>query len=402
MVGAVVAQPQPLSENNMTDQCLLRNVFTKCLEQKKLRISVIGNSVTYGAAFDGQKIDSFYVRLAPWFKRHFPDAEIEVRTGIIFAMGPEVQLFRMEEKLLAFNPDLVVAEFSAANAAWGAKGRGVTDPATEGYVRRLRLLRPDTDMLLNLGLFIAEMDDYRAGRRPPTVEYLYAVADRYGCVLTDAGEALARRILAGEKWETFMNDGIHPGPAGYAVHGEVIERELDRQWALYQQLPPAQRVVTARALPSATVTPAPWVWPRLVPAWFAENLRDFTPGEHGRVKYLEGWPGATGSYSAGRGRIVGILHHLGGANPEPRANVEVRFDGAGDWTELNLKHEPGFPEDDDRDNLFKRQFFGGYGLPAAGCHTLEFRVVPNADHAPARLAGFFVIEQDGDLGFQRK
>jgi len=119
----------------MPTPCLLRNTFTKALDQKKLRISVIGNSVTYGAAFDGDRIDSYYVRLADWFKKRFPDTEIDLRTGIIFAMGPETQLFRMEEKLFAFNPDLVVAEFGAANGAWGAKGRPVTDPATEGYVR---------------------------------------------------------------------------------------------------------------------------------------------------------------------------------------------------------------------------------------------------------------------------
>ena len=385
----------------MTNNCLLLNTFTKCLEQRKLRIGVIGNSVTYGAAFDGERIDSYYVRLAAWFAKRFPEADIEVHTGIIFAVGPETQLFRMEEKLLAFNPDLVVAEFGACNAAWGAKGRSVTDPATEGYVRRLRLLRPDADFLLNLAVVGPMMDDYRAGLTPPTVDFIRRLAANYGFVITDSGEAIARRVLAGEPWEKFMNDGIHPGPGGYDVHGQVIAGELDRQWALYESLPAPERSVAAHPFPRRTVDPAPWLWPRLAPAWFAVNLSGFKLAEHGRVKYIEGNPGATGVFDAGNGRIVGVLHHAGGAAPEPHAELEIRFDGAGQWTRLPMT-EPIFPEEDDRSNHFRRQFFGAYGLPPAGCHSLEFRVADSPPGVAARVAAFFVIEREAEVDFERK
>lgn len=385
----------------MTNKCLLRNTYTKCVEDKKLRIGVIGNSVTYGAAFDGKRIDSYYVRLANWFEKRFPEADIEVHIGIIFAVGPETQLFRMEEKLFAFNPDLVVAEFGACNAAWGAKGRCVTDPATEGYVRRLRLLRPDADFLLNLGLFEPMMDDYRAGSTPPTVEFIRRLAGHYGFVITDSGEAIAQRVLAGEPWEKFMNDGIHPGPGGYDVHGKVIEGELDRQWELYGSMPAEGRSVAAHPFPRSTVDPSPWLWPRLAPAWFAGKLSGFKLAEHGRVKFIEGSPGATGMFDAGKGRVAGILHHAGVAASEPHAELEVRVDGAGEWVRLPLR-EPVFPEEDDPSNYFRRQFFGAYGLPPAGCHSIEFRVVDSPAGVNARIAGFFLIERDAEVDFERK
>lgn len=388
-------------EAKMTKPCLLVNTFTKCIEQKKLRIGVIGNSVTYGAAFDGTRIDSYYVRLAAWFKKRFPDADIEVHTGIIFAMGPETQLFRMEDKLLAFNPDLVVAEFGAANGAWGPKGRCITDPATEGYVRRLRLLRPEADLLLNLGLVAPMMDDYRAGRTPETADFIHRIASHYDSVITDSGEAIAKRVLAGEPWEHFMNDGIHPGPVGYDVHGKVIEDELDRQLALYQALPATEHKVGTHPFPRSTIDPSPWLWPRLAPAWFAEKLDGFKLAEHGRVKFIEGGAGATGTFNPGRGRIVGILHQVGDGRNDHRAEVEVRLDAAGDWVRLPFQ-EPVFPEDDDRSNHFRRQFFGAYGLPPAGCHTLEFRVTDAPAGVTARIAGFFVIEREADVDFERK
>ena len=385
----------------MEDNCLLRNTFTKCVEKKKLRIGVIGNSVTYGAAFDGDRIDSYYVRLADWFRKRFPDADIEVHTGIIFAMGPETQLFRMEDKLLAFNPDLVVTEFGAANGAWGAKGRCITDPATEGYVRRLRLMRPDADLLMNLGLVKPMMDDYRAGVIPGTVDFIRRLAGNYGFVITDSGEAIAKRVIAGEPWENFMKDAIHPVKAGYDVHGKVIECELDRQWALYQSLPADGRKVSAHPFPRKTVDPSPWLWPRLAPSWLAEKLDGFKLAENGRVKYIEGVPGATGIFSPGKGRIVGILHHVGATSGEKHAEFEVKLDGTGEWVRLPFG-EPVFPEDDDRSNYFRRQFFGSYGLPPEGCRSLEFRVTDSPTHITARLAGFFVIERDAEVDFERK
>lgn len=390
---------QTKTEDKMPENCLLRNTFTKCVEQKKLRISVIGNSVTYGAAFDGKKIDSYYVRLADWFRKRFPDADIEVHTGIIFAIGPETQLFRMEDKLFAFNPDLVVAEFGAANGAWGPKGRCVTDPATEGYVRRLRLLRPNADLLMNLGLVKPMMDDYKAGITPGTVDFIRRLDKHYGFVITDSGEAIAKRVLAGEPWEKFMKDSIHPVECGYDVHGKVIAEELDRQWALYQSLPSDARKVAAHPFPRTTVDPSPWLWPRLVPAWYAEKLNGFKLAENGNAKFIEGAKGATGSFNPGKGRIVGILHHAGASVRENLAELEVRLDGAGEWMRLPL-NEPFFTEED-RSNFFRRQFFGAYGLPPEGCRSLEFRVADSPSGVSARVAGFFVIDRDPEVDFER-
>jgi hypothetical protein len=336
------------------------------------------------------------------FRARFPDASIEIHTGIIFAVGPEVQLFRMKDKLLAFDPDLVVAEFGAANAAWGDRGRCVTDPATEGYVRRLRLLRPKADLLLNLGIFTTMLDDYRARKTPATVAFIRRLADHYHFLITDSGEAIAQRVLASEPWRKFMKDGIHPSEDGYDVHGKVIEAELEHQWALYQSLPPEKRKVTALSCPETTVAHEPWTWPCLTSSGSAEKTHGFVPGKSGRVKFIEGGSGSSGNFTPVRGNIVGILYLAGNsANADPLAEVEVRLDGKGDWIRLPLRNEPKFPEDDDRSNYFQRQFFGGYGLPASGARSLEFRVPETSGPAVTRIAGFFVVESHSQHGNSR-
>ena len=377
----------------MITPCLLTNSFTKCLYEKRLTIVIVGNSVSYGAAFDGDKVDSYYVYLADWFRRTFPDATIDLKLGIIFATGPEVQLFRMDDKVLKHPADLVVTEFGAANGAWGERGREVTECATEGYFRRLRFLRPEADIFMNLGIVENMMEIYADQKTPASAAFQQNVARHYGCALADSGAAIANRVLSGEPWGRFMNDSIHPGPQGYAVHGAAICEELDRQYLLYCALPAEARAVKVHTLPAKSLLSDAWVSPRLFPG-SAASLDGFTPGESGIISYMEASaPGASGSFSPPTGKIAGVLYHYPCDTGDGQyANLEVRMDGVGDWKRLSLQDEPRFPEESDRDNCFRRQFFGAYDLPLL-CRRLEFRVVNDGNGAhPLRIVSFFVVE----------
>ena len=402
VITGCVTEKKPLPP---TETCMMSNTFTKLLTQKKLAIAIVGNSVTHGAKFDKQNIDSYYLDLLDWFKTTFPDAEITFQTGIIFAIGPEVQVFRMEDKTFAINPDLVVVEFGAANGAWGERGRSVTDPATEGFVRRIRQLRPTTDIFMNLGLHSAMMDDYRAGRTPGTVAFLTSLGKHYGFPVADSGTEMARRIIAGEPWEKYMGDGIHPNQTGYRLHGEVIRGVLDKQYALYRERYPNKHIrtklgefvqkhhVQANPLPQTTLTPNPWVNPHLFTGWEATDLGGFQRGESGRIHFIEGDANAAaGKFVATEGRIVGLFFHIGKSPSEKRANIDVRFDGAGDWHTFNLEKEPCFTEADDPTNYLRRLFFGGYGFSGEGFREIEFRATPNDENRTLRICGFFVVK----------
>ena len=397
------------------ESCPMSNTFTKLLRDKKLSIAIVGNSVTHGAKFDKQNIDSFYLDLLDWFKTTFPDAEITAQTGIIFAIGPEVQVFRMEDKTFATNPDLVVVEFGAANGAWGERGRSVTDPATEGFIRRIRQHQPEADIFMNLGLFTTMMDDYRAARTPGTVTFLKSLGKHYGFPIANSGSEMARRILAGDPWDKFMTDGIHPTQVGYRLHGEVIRSVLDKQYALYKEedkrhgdavilsinpkglaggsiiVPPLP--IKNHPIPTTTLTPNPWVNPRLFTGWEATDLGGFQRGESGRVRFIEGDANAaSGKFIAPEGRIVGLFFYNGHSPSEPRANIDVRFDGAGDWHTFALEREPCFTEEDDPANYLRRLFFGGYGFPGEGFREIDFRATPNDEARTLRICGFFVVK----------
>lgn len=398
-VGAAGAQTTP-EQPAQAQRSLLHNSFVKLAKEKQLKIVVIGNSVSHGAPQGETPKKNYAYYMLKWFERQFPDAKVEIKTSIIFAIGPEIQLFRMEDKLFNEKPDLVVVEFGAANGAWGDGGREITDRATEGYIRRLRFMLPEADCLLNMGIFATMLDDYKQGKTPNSVLFQYAVAERYGCALADSEKAIKERVLTGEPWGTYMGDFIHPTLAGHELHGQVIAAELEKQRALFQATPEKERAIRPHAFPQQAVHADPWLFPRLTPALFADDVQGLAIAETGRVKYLAATqPGASGSFTAPRGKVVGVLMRC----PKKIGNLEVRLDHQGPWVRLSQKREPHFTEEDDPANYLYRNFFGAYGLPLYAQHV-DFRVSADpedAGNSDVQIIGFLVIEREPAMAFTR-
>ncbi len=334
-------------------ECHLVNSFAAATTGR-VRIVCVGNSVTHGSDLpDGAHI-GFTESVATWFRGRFPDATVELETAIIFAIGPELQLFYLDETVAPLAPDLVVCEFGAANGAWGARGRTVTDPAVEGYMIRLRERLPRADVLLNIGMFRTMLDDWRAGREPPTNVWLKQLGAAYGCAVADSAGALWRLIEAGEPFENVMGDWIHPNAAGYEVHAATIAATLDREREDWDGRGPGDHV-----LPTP-LHAAPWRAPR--------RITDLAgPGFVATDGGVTGGPGATLAVEAGTGHVVGLLLR----DPPKETVLEARVDG-GAWTPLGLGDEPRFQRRAEPDVTLARHFLPASGLAPA--KRLELRV----------------------------
>jgi hypothetical protein len=371
----------------------LRNAFVRLTRDKRLRLVVVGNSVTNGSPDDlnGAPNPSFYVALGNWFRENFPAAQIEVIPKIIFATGPEVQVFRMDERVTVEKPDLVLVEFNAANAAWGVKGRHITEPASEGYFRRLRMVMREVDCLVEMAFYEKMLEDYRAGKEPISAAFQKTLAGHYGCVHADAGSELARRLLAGEAFSTYMDDGIHPSVAGYQIYSNVLIREVERQWQLFQQLPESEKVIRPHPVPAKMIDPDPWIYPRFVPAEEATLDDSFKIESCGKVRFaVSDRPHAAGFYQPkAPGRVAGYLMRDMGKGGQ----LEVRVDGK--WIRLFDEGGPRFTHGDDPGNRFYRDFFGSYPIPQY-LEKFEFRISadPKAEGIThVEIIGFFVLER---------
>lgn len=370
----------------------LQNTFTLLTKEKKLRVIVVGNSVTAGSPVDSRpgSVPSFYITLEKWLKETFPQAKIEVIPKIIYAIGPEVQLFRMDERVIAEKPDLVLAEFGAANGAWGDKGRNITEPATEGYVRRLRMLLPETDCVLVLGIFKTMLDDYEKGKVPASAAFLQEIGNHYGCAMADVQKEIAGRVLKGDPWETYMNDFIHPNDHGYRIYGDILVDVFERQWNLYQEQSGKESGVVSHSIPRQTRTSRAWVCPKLIPAKAAQTYNGFEEREHGKWETLLAIsPEAHGKFVPPPSvKIVGMLMRSSGNC----GNLEVQYGAK--WLRLARKSEPHFTECDDPENKLFRSFFAANGLPSE-MDEVNFRVSPipeNAEGLTVEIVGFFSIK----------
>lgn len=365
----------------------LANTFARLSTGQPLKVVVIGNSVTAGAPAGRKTTPSFYVALNTWLTKTFPDAPVDVVPKIIYAIGPEVQLFYQDSRLFPEAPDLVVAEFGAANGAWGRTGAVVTEPATEGYLRRLRERFPRADVILMMGMFRTLLDDYTANTEPPSSAFLHRAAAHYNALAVDAGREVARRVLGGEPWSTYMDDVIHPSARGYTLYSELLVTAVEREWRRFQTSPLS--LTRAHSQPAHTLHVTPWASPRLVPA-SETRVNGFSPRTHGTLAFLESArPDATGTYTAPTGRqIVGVLMRAA----QPLGNLEVRVPG-GVWVRLTQRDTPHFTTFEDRANPLYRNFFATSGLPAP-VTEIEFRVSPNPESHEAgavQLVGVFEI-----------
>lgn len=378
-----------LAESVKTAPSPLANTFARLSSGQPLKVVVIGNSVTAGAPAGHKTTPSFYVALNDWLVKTFPGVRIEVVPKIIYAIGPEVQLFYQDSRLFSETPDLVLAEFGAANGAWGRAGSVVTEPATEGYVRRLRERFPRADVIMMMGMFRTLLDDYAANAEPPSASFLQRVSDHYDALAVDAGREVARRVLTGETWSAYMDDVIHPSARGYTLYGEQLVAAMEHAWRQFQAAPLASP--RDHPLPTTPLHPAPWTAPRLVPATEARTT-GFTPHIHGTLAYIEAaGTGVIGRYQAPSGRqVVGVFMRAG----KPCGNLEVRVPG-GQWVRLTQRDTPHFTVYEDRANPLYRNFFATSGLPRA-VTEFEFRASPDPETADARvvqLIGFFEIKE---------
>lgn len=366
----------------------LNNTFAKLEAGKPIQVVVIGNSVTYGAAAGKERTISFYWALKDWLLERYPKAEIRLQVSIIFAIGPELQLFRQEEKLFQYKPDLVLAEFGASNGAWGPAGRAVTDPATEGYLRRLRERMPECDVILQSALFESMMEWHRRGEVPPTAAFISALGTHYQCLMSDAQLALAEKLLAGTPWKELMNDGIHPSVKGYEVHSAVLRSALDKAWAAYQNEPGPIR---AHPLPEKTLDPHPWTMPKLVPAASATDIVGFQPATFGRFQGIAAaGTGASLTFRPERGRCVGLLLRC----PAEMGTLQLKVNDK--WVELGIKSEPHAIEEDDPDrNTLLRHFFLADGLPLAWEELTLRTGETTTPKATIEIISFLVVENFG-------
>ena len=206
---------------------MLNNTAYCLKERKKLNIGYFGGSVSEGAGASDPEKTSWRAIISQWFRRRYPEAEITTIQAAIGGTGTDLGVYRVDDNLLAYKPDLVFLEFSVNDSIvpYSEVLRN-----TETILRKIWLSQPKADIVV-LYITKKEMADLlsRGGVFYSRTAHA-ALAHHYGELpQIDIGEAL-RHVIAehGDKWEAYTTDYVHPNDEGYRIYAACVEEWMTR------------------------------------------------------------------------------------------------------------------------------------------------------------------------------
>ena len=207
---------------NHGDITRLSKVYKKLEEGGDVTVCFLGGSITQGSLSSTPETCYAY-RTYDWIRGRFPKAKVKyVNAGI----GGTTSVFgaaRAEKDVLAYDPDLVVVEFSVNDEC--------TDyflESYEGLIRKLLYSKSAPAVVCLFNFF------YENGK---TAERLHSkVARHYGIPAASMQGAIYQDILNGkiEDISLLSPDGLHPNDTGHEVVSSVLTYLLETLYDEYK------------------------------------------------------------------------------------------------------------------------------------------------------------------------
>lgn len=192
------------------DTARLCKAFMKGESGQPITIGVIGGSITQGTAASSpaNAYPSVYCK---WWEEKFPESEITLVNAGIGGTDSYLGVNRVDEQLLAYDPDIVIVEFSVND----------TNAATNKYsydslVRKILLHKSEPAVIL---LFMTQEN----GTSLQNVHR--EIGEAYDLPMLSWRDAVYPEVTAGTlDWKDISPDNIHPNDNGHILTGRFIGR----------------------------------------------------------------------------------------------------------------------------------------------------------------------------------
>ncbi|MCU0394699.1 MAG: SGNH/GDSL hydrolase family protein [Chitinophagaceae bacterium] len=201
----------------------LPNFFTKAMKGDAVKVAYLGGSIT---AQEGWRVYSLQ-----WLQETFPQASFSQVHAAIGGTGSDFGVFRLQEHVLQYKPDLVFVEF-AVNDGNTPSDRIIR--SMEGIVRQIFKANPYTDVCFVYTIKADYLETEQKGQLPNSAINMEKVASYYGIPTINFGSTVANMvstnqlIMSGGQQEVngirvFSPDGVHPYPAtGHKIYHSVL------------------------------------------------------------------------------------------------------------------------------------------------------------------------------------
>ncbi len=223
------------TRKNPTDQVVelnarggLPNFFAKIARGDSLKVAYLGGSIT---AQDGWRVLSLR-----WLNERFPLARFSEINAAIGGTGSDFGVFRMNDHVLKFKPDLVFVEFAVNDS--NTPPEKITR-SMEGIVRQIWQHDPHTDICFVYTIEEQSVEALLKGQSRQSVETMEAVAGKYQVPCINFGCEVVRMvkdkqlIMKGPAKElngvkVFSSDGVHPfTETGHTIYNNVLRRSFE-------------------------------------------------------------------------------------------------------------------------------------------------------------------------------
>lgn len=203
-----------------SDESAIAAVMRKAEAGETVTIAVIGGSITQGTISNGSsdknvKNKQMYAEIfRDWWKETFPDTEIVFINAGIGATDSYLAVHRVQEDVLAYDPDLVLVEFSVNDSSSNAY-----KTSYDNLLRTMLLSEQAPAVML---LFMAQTNGSTAQDIHSLVGFSYSLPMvSYYNVMSDMLEQ--QDYTAGE----LSGDEVHPSALGHRITGEILWKYLN-------------------------------------------------------------------------------------------------------------------------------------------------------------------------------
>ncbi|MBQ7981391.1 MAG: SGNH/GDSL hydrolase family protein [Oscillospiraceae bacterium] len=199
-----------LNEGNLTR---LAAAMKKAQNGEKVTVGVIGGSITQGSSASNQN-NCYASRFNQWWTNKFPEAEINFVNAGIGGTNSYLGVHRVDDQLLAHNPDVVIVEFSVNDT-----DKTMNKYSYDSLVRKI--LSHETNPAVML-LFTTQEDG------TSLQEIHKEIGTAYDLPMISYREVVYQEVAAGTlDWKLISPDNIHPNDAGHDIIGQLIDRYLN-------------------------------------------------------------------------------------------------------------------------------------------------------------------------------
>lgn len=361
----------------------LPHFFQKLHSSDTVVIAYLGGSIT-GA-------QGYRVQTEQWFRQQYPHTHFKTINAGVGGTGSDLGVFRLQEDVLQYNPDLVFVEFAVNDGSDSLK----IGNAMEGIVRQIKQHNAGTGICFLYTISAPMVKKLQQGIQPPSVRFTEIIAAHYGLPSINLGvDVMAQLekgtlVFHGQKGTdygnktVFTNDGVHPGTAGHQLYTATITRAFREMEHMKAPAKSKLPLPLYAGNFSQTGTYSPRIFPHTGGWKSAAHMQEISG-------WLKAMPDLMYTDNPNdsltvrfKGTVIGAQDIIG----PPSARVLIRVDGKQTISKLRF---------DQHGSWYRRSFYFLDPLPE-GVHTVVFKL----DTTPVNKTKIVIPAELGDTAKYR-